>query len=111
MLVKRHRAILVGTLKCWDSVLIQLFKPGSLLSVLLSNFANSEVYHLRADPLNEVDIFALTKAVPLNVIRFWIRCTKNTTHHILIVDVFSYRDYFAYIVRFCIKMRVKITKI
>ncbi len=68
--MRRPRATLVGTLKYWDNVLIQLFMPGLLSSALQSNFASSEVYHLRADPFNKVDIFALTRVAPLNVTRF-----------------------------------------
>lgn len=77
--MRRSRATFVEILKGWDSVLIQLFMPGLLLNISRSNSVSSEVYYSRVNLFNEVDIFALTKAAPLNITKFWIYCIKNTT--------------------------------
>lgn len=71
--------MLIGILKRRDSILIQLFMIGLLLRASQSNSASFEVYYLRVDLLNEVGIFALTRASLLNLTRFWMFCIKSTT--------------------------------
>ena len=71
--------MLVGTLKQLESVLIQLFTLGSLLSASQSKSLSSEVYYSKAEPQRDVAILAFTRAASLKLTRLLRRWIKRTT--------------------------------